>query len=71
MATIHSLPGDSGAAVFSANGLIGMNLGVAEFNYQPYEDMILRAAHFSVFNYMVGAWDLRHGINVCFFEFPK
>nr|CAD2127896.1 unnamed protein product [Meloidogyne enterolobii] len=64
VATIHSLPGDSGAAVFSANGLIGMNLGVAEFNYQPYEDMILRAAHFSVFNYMVGAWDLRHGINM-------
>ncbi|CAK5113720.1 unnamed protein product [Meloidogyne enterolobii] len=66
---IHTLPGDSGGAVFSAKGLIGMNVGSIKFFYNPDDDAIMCAALFKVVNCMVRSSDLLYGINVCFSSF--
>jgi len=66
---IHAIPGDSGGAVFSTSGLIGMNVGSIRFSCNPDDDVIMCAAHFKVVNCMVRSTDLLYGINVCFSSF--
>ncbi|CAK5113710.1 unnamed protein product [Meloidogyne enterolobii] len=61
---IHTLLGDSGGAVFSANGLIGMHVRVTPCYYQLCSDVIYNAAHFKVENCIVRISDLLRGVNV-------
>uniref|UniRef100_A0A915MAQ5 Uncharacterized protein n=1 Tax=Meloidogyne javanica TaxID=6303 RepID=A0A915MAQ5_MELJA len=55
LGTISTYYGDSGAGVWSSNGLAGVNLGFTAFPLEcNYTKAFEEAAHFTMHNYFVG-----------------